>query len=178
MVARDGRTTMVYNFFALPPARAEFCAAALEMSNRALANPPEDVLQFARDNFALLTEPFFTFFDRYERYQQLSAEWDAKYGDRYGPSQPGWVAVQEARANGIAVPRAGESDPATTMTNPRGSMTVTDAATGDEVPVVPVDERVLSQPVTQPLPKDANETEAEGESGADKAPADPGARLR
>jgi hypothetical protein len=165
MVARDGRTTMVYNFFALPPARSEFCTAALEMANRALANPPTDALQFARDNFAQLTEPFYTFFDAYERYQQASAEWDARFGDLYGPSQPGWVAVQQARANGIPVPRAGESDPSTTITNPRGAMVVTDPETGERVPVVPVDERVLSQPITQPLPADANEREQRGGDG-------------
>ncbi|QIQ88187.1 MAG: hypothetical protein G9473_09010 [Erythrobacter sp.] len=162
MVARDGQTTMVYNFFALPPARTEFCAAALEMANRALASPPKDALGFARENFDQLTEPFYTFFDRYERYQRLSAEWDAKYGALYGPSQPGWVAVQQARANGVEVPRAGESDPSTTITNPSGAMSVTDPETGEKVPVVPVDERVLSQPVTQPLPTDANERETDG----------------
>jgi hypothetical protein len=160
MVARDHQTTMVYNFFALPPARSAFCSAALELSNRALANPPQDALAFARENFGQLTEPFDVFFDEYETYQQLSAQWDAKYGERYGPSQPGWVAVQKARAGGTYVPRAGESDPSTTVANPGGTTSVTDPETGEKVPVVPVDERAVSQPVTQPLPKDANERDA------------------
>jgi len=182
MVARDGRTTMVYNFFALPPARSEFCASALEMANRALANPPEGALQFARDNFDQLVDPFYSFFDQYERYQHLSAEWDAKYGALYGPSQPGWVAVEEARANGVYVPRAGESDPSTTIANPRGSMTVTDPETGEKVPVVPVDERTISQPVVEPIPTNANERDR-GDEGSAGDPSEspqpaPGARLR
>jgi hypothetical protein len=173
MVARDGQTTMVYNFFALPPARSGFCAAALEMAQRALANPPQDALQFARDNFQQLLDPFETFFTEYERYQRASAQWDAKYGDLYGPSQPGWVAVQRARENGVPVPRVGVSDPSQTVAEPRGEMFVTDPDTGERIPVVPVDEGSLSQPVTQPLPKDANEREKTGGSDDEAASGSP-----
>lgn len=146
MVARDGLTTRVYNFFALPAARAGFCRAALDMSNRALAAPPADPLTFARDSFGGLLQPFETFFDEYEAYQRASAEWDAKWGAQYGPSQPGWVAVQQARASGLPVPG---------VANLTGQgvavQTVTDPETGVAVPVVPVNENVTSQPVVQPL---------------------------
>jgi hypothetical protein len=98
IVARDGYTTKVYNFFSLPPARSGFCNAALDMSKRALASPPKDPLAFARANFDGLLAPFDQFFTEYEAYQVASAEWDAKYGAKYGPSQPGWVAVQQARS--------------------------------------------------------------------------------
>jgi len=138
IVARDGYTTQVYNFFAQPPARAGFCRAALDMANRALAAPPADPLSFARANFDGLLVPFEEFFTAYEAYQQASAEWDAKWGALYGPSQPGWVAVQEARRNGIKVPEV-------------AVRTVIDPETGVAVPVIPVNEGVISQPVVEPI---------------------------
>lgn len=145
-VARDGTVTQVYNFFALPAARAGFCRAALDMSNRALAAPPTDPLAFARANFDGLLVPFETFFDEYEDYQRASAEWDAKWGAQYGASQPGWVVVQQARASGAPLPNAG--DLAGQGVNVQ---TVIDPLTGAAVPVVPVNENVTSQPVVQPI---------------------------
>ncbi|WP_298301731.1 hypothetical protein [uncultured Erythrobacter sp.] len=155
ILEREERMTAVYNYFALPPARAGFCRAALDVSNRALAAPPSDPVAFANENFDLLTAPFEAFFSDYEQYQNLSARWDAEYGDRYGASQPGWVAVQEARRNGVVVPSA-ESDPASTLAEPTSAVgAVSDHATGADVPVVPVEENFVSQPVTQPVVSDA-----------------------
>jgi len=139
IVARDGYTTQVYNFFAEPAARAGFCRAALDMANRALAAPPTDPLAFAQGNFDGLLLPFEQFFDEYEGYQRASAEWDAKWGAQYGPSQPGWVAVQQHRAGAVA---AGQGPAA---------QTVIDPVTGLPVPVIPVNEGVTSQPVVQPI---------------------------
>lgn len=139
IVARDGYTTRVYNFFAEPAARAGFCRAALDMANRAAAAPPTDPLTFARANFAGLMAPFEQFFDEYEAYQQAAAEWDAKWGAMYGPSQPGWVAAQQARA-GLATASSGSA-----------AQAVLDPLTGLPVPVIPVNESVTAQPVVQPI---------------------------
>lgn len=146
IVARDGLVTQVYNFFALPAARSGFCRAALDMSNRALAAPPTDPKAFALANFDGLLAPFDTFFDEYEAYQRASAEWDAKWGAQYGASQPGWVAVQQARASGMPVP--GVADLSAQGVNVQ---TVIDPLTGTAVPVVPVNENVTSQAVVQPI---------------------------
>ena len=146
IVARDGAVTQVYNFFALPAARSGFCRAALDMANRAHVGPATDPLTFAKANFDGLLAPFETFFDEYEAYQRASAEWDAKWGVQYGASQPGWVAVQQARASGARVPGVADLTaqglPVTTVTDPE---------TGVAVPVVPVNENVTSQPVVQPI---------------------------
>jgi hypothetical protein len=147
IVARDGLVTQVYNFFALPAARAGFCRAALDMSNRAAVAAPTDPLTFARANFDGLLVPFETFFDEYEAYERASAEWDAKWGAQYGASQPGWVVVQQARASGMPLPNAGDLAGQGVEVK-----TVLDPETGVAVPVVPVDESVTSQPVVQPLP--------------------------
>jgi hypothetical protein len=144
IVARDGYTTRVYNFFAEPAARAGFCRATLDMANRAAAAPPADPLSFARANFSGLLQPFEQFFDEYEVYQRVSAEWDAKWGAQYGASQPGWVAVQQARAGRVTAP----AQPT--------AQSVIDPQTGLPVPVIPVREGVTAQPVVQPIaPKPA-----------------------
>jgi hypothetical protein len=139
IVARDGYTTKVYNFFAEPAARAGFCRAALDMANRALAAPPTDALAFAQSNLEGLLVPFEQFFDEYEAYQRASAEWDAKWGALYGASQPGWVAVQQHRAGLVA------------DQGPAAAQTVIDPETGLPVPVIPVNEGVTSQAVVQPI---------------------------
>ena len=144
--------TSVYNFFALPPARARFCSAALDIANRHNIAPPDNPVGFAMDNFAVLEQPFELFFQEYEQYQRDSAAWDEKYGDLFGPSQPGWVAVQAAKAEAAAVPTAGLSDPAATLASPSAPAgLVADPETGVAVPVIPVQEDVISQPVTQPV---------------------------
>jgi hypothetical protein len=153
LLAREEHMTKVYNFFALPSARAGFCSAMLDISNRLLAAPPSDPSAFALANWDNVEGAFDTFFSDYETYQRSSAEWDAKWGDLYGPSQPGWVAVQEARANGVEVPSAEDNDPTDTLANPADlAGTITDPETGAKVPVIPVDERTVSQPITEPLP--------------------------
>ena len=152
--AREEHMTAVYNYFALPPARAGFCRAALDISNRYLATPPSDPVAFATANFPVVQAPFEVFFNDYERYQQLSAQWDAQYGERYGQSQPGWVAVQEARRANVSVPSVG-GNPAATLAQPSYiTAEMPDAETGAEVPVVPVQENFVSQPVTQPVASD------------------------
>ncbi len=160
---RESHMTSVYNFFALPPARSGFCRAALDISNRASFAPPADPIAFAKDNFDIIEEPFETFFEEYEEYQRASAEWDARYGVQYGPSQPGWVAVQQARANGISIPTAGFSDPASTLAAPAGPTSlVADPATGVGVPVIPTQGDFISQPVVEPVVT----VQGEGQSAA------------
>lgn len=146
IVARDGYTTQVYNFFALPAARGGFCRAALDMANRAALTPPTDPLAFAQANFDGLLTPFDQFFVEYEAYQQASAAWDAKWGAMFGASQPGWVAVQEARASGAPAPSV-----TSLVAESPGVQTVIDPLTGVAVPVIPVTEGVISQPVVEPI---------------------------
>jgi len=153
LLAREEHMTRVYNFFSLPSARGEFCRTVLAIALEARDTPPSDPVAFALSNFDRLEVPFDRFFNAYEGYQRASAEWDARYGSLFGPSQPGWVAVQEARANGEKVPSVEDSDPGDTLSTPATvTQTVVDSETGALVPVVPVTQGVVSQPVTEPLP--------------------------
>jgi hypothetical protein len=147
VVARDAESTQVYNFFANPAARSGFCLAALDVAQRYLAAPKSVPLAFAQANFPVMLTAHEEFFNQYEAYQRASAEWDAKYGERYGPSQPGWVAVQQARASGEEVPSF------TSFAAAAVAQTVIDPDTGAAVPVIPVEPGFVSQPVVEPIAK-------------------------
>lgn len=155
--AREKTMTTVYNFFALPPARAAFCQSALGVANQAIATPKYDPAEFAAANFSAMTTPFDQFFMAYEQYQRDSAAWDVQYGQRYGASQPGYRAVQAANAaRAPMVPEAGVSDAAKTTAAPVIIVgTVTDQTTGAQIPVIPVTPGQTSVPVVQPVAKDA-----------------------
>jgi len=152
--ARESQMTMVYNYFALPPARADFCRTALGVSQQYLASQQVDPLAFALANFSALEGPFERFFVAYEQYERESAAWDARYGERYGASQPGYVAVKNAR--GYQTPQPG-SDPASLSATPLQETKVIDPDTGAQIPVAPVDETRSSVPVVQPIPNDAGD---------------------
>ena len=154
--ARETTMTTVYNYFALPPARAAFCQEALTIANQALAMPTYDPTAFAAANFSSMETPFDNFFAAYEQYQRDSAAWDVQYGPRFGASQPGYLAVQAAKARAIALPQAGVSDATqTTAAKVVETATVTDQTTGAQIPVIPVTPAQTSVPVVQPVAKDA-----------------------
>jgi hypothetical protein len=149
---RERLMTQVYNYFALPPARAEFCQAALRVATAQAAMTKPDADALAAANFVQFEMPFENFFTAYEQYQRDSAAWDERYGARYGASQPGYVAVQAARA--AMAPQVGVGDLAATTTQPvTQAGTVTDPETGASIPVVPVPQEGQAVPVVQPVPK-------------------------
>ena len=113
-----------------------------------------DAQAFALANFAALEGPFERFFVAYEQYEKDAAAWDAKYGERYGASQPGYVAVKNARAFDRPQPGA---DPSTLSAAPVAETKVIDPDTGAQIPVAPVDETRSSVPIVQPIPNDAGD---------------------
>lgn len=146
--------TVVYNYFAMPPARAEFCQAALQVAAAQAAMPKADAAALAAANFVQFEVPFENFFTAYEQYQRDSAAWDARYGARYGASQPGYVAVHGSGM--MNVPQAGVANAAATTTQPVVQAgAVTDAETGAVIPVLTVPQTEQSVPVVQPVAKDA-----------------------
>ena len=153
IMARESQMTMVYNYFALPPARSDFCRTALGVSQQYLASSSIDPIAFGLANFPTMEGPFERFFLAYEQYERDSAAWDAQYGERYGASQPGYVAVRNAR--GFA-PAPGQ-DPTLLTAQPLQETTVVDPTTGAAIPVAPVDETRSSTPIVQPIPNDAGE---------------------
>src|SRR5689334_19777070 len=53
VAAREKLMTTVYNYFALPPARAEFCQAAMQVASAAAGMPKPDGAALAAANFGL-----------------------------------------------------------------------------------------------------------------------------
>ncbi|OYX65343.1 MAG: hypothetical protein B7Y88_09210 [Sphingomonadales bacterium 32-64-17] len=144
LLARETHSTGVYNYFANPSARSEFCSVARQVASEFLASPPEDMVAFATLGLERYEQAFDRFYVAYERYEQLSAEWDRKWGAQYGPSQPGWVALYGSGGQPAAVDAA----------EPAATGYVLDPESGGELPVVPVDETSTSTPVVQPVAAD------------------------
>ena len=87
---------------------------------------------------------FQDFFRKYAQYQTDSAAWDARYGARYGASQPGYVAVHSILSPSVGTTLVNVGAPA-----PAGE--VIDAETGARIPVIPAPEGEVSTPVVQPV---------------------------
>jgi len=153
-MSREKSMTIVYNYYALPPARDQFCQVALRMASLTAATPKPDAMTLATAHFAEWEAPFENFFTAYEQYQRDSAAWDQRYGTRYGASQPGYLAVQAARA--LTIPQVGQGNPASTTLQPVGQAgIVIDPETGASIPVVPVTRGEEAVPVVQPVEQTA-----------------------
>jgi hypothetical protein len=144
--AREAFMTQVYNYFALPPARADFCNVVLGIANEFTAAPPEDANLFATSSLSRIDAVFERFFRAYEQYRIDSNAWDLRYGAQYGASQPGYVAV-----HGLTQPGVGASLSAAGA--PAPAEVVVDPDTGARIPVIPVEEGTVATPVVQPVPE-------------------------
>jgi hypothetical protein len=152
--AREALMTQVYNYFAFPPTRPGLCATGLAVANEYQATPPEDLAAFATSGLQRFESVFAQFFEEYEQYQLASAQWDMKYGARYGASQPGYVAV-----HGVAGPTIATTLPASN-TGVVGQ--VLDPETGARIPLLAPAENTVSTPIVQPVPQ-AQDQAKEGE---------------
>ena len=145
IMARETQATQLYNYFALPGARAAFCNAALATSTDFTASAPKDPADFATANLARLDAAFETFFADYDKYKIDSAAWDDKYGTRYGASQPGYVAVHGSATPSVAATLVDAG-------TPKIVGGVVDPNTGALVPVVPAPQANVQTPVVEPVP--------------------------
>ena len=147
--AREALMTQVYNYFALPPTRPALCTTALAIANEYQATPPEDIAVFATAGLQRFETVFDQFFREYENYMVASADWDLKYGARYGSSQPGYVAV-----HGAAVPTI-----ATALPDSNAAVVgeVLDPQTGARIPLLSPAEDAVSTPIVQPVPEGQNQ---------------------
>lgn len=148
--AREAYMTQVYNYFALPPARAAFCNVALQVANEFLLAQPEDPKAFAAAALPRYETAFQNFFRLYAQYQIDSGAWDARYGAQYGASQPGYVAVHSITAPTVASSLVNLNAPAT-------ATEVVDPETGARIPVIPVPDETVTTPVVQPIPEGAGQ---------------------
>jgi hypothetical protein len=145
----DGYMTQVYNYFALPPVRKNFCDASLAVAQELPTLAPADLDAFAARSLPKLEGVFTDFFGVYEKYRTELARWDSEYGPRPAPTM-------------AAVGYVNPLDPAVTV--PPGATLVATmppaapAASAASDPVIvltpqePAAEPVITLPSTQPSP--------------------------
>ena len=73
----DTAQTKLYNYLALPPVQAAFCAAATTIADEAGRTPSSDFARFATLSLPVLDAPFTNFFRDYRRYRADLAAWQA-----------------------------------------------------------------------------------------------------
>ena len=108
---RDTRMTDLYNYFALPPVRAQYCDMSLRKLNEANQVPKEALPEYAIGGLADIDNLFVSFYDAYLKYERDLADWNMKYAPKpvYTPSTnimtpPGTAAQPVAASPGAAVP--------------------------------------------------------------------------
>ncbi|MGX7896779.1 hypothetical protein [Tsuneonella sp. HG222] len=142
---REAEMTAVYNYFALPPVRNGLCNTASQIAFEYASAKPADINAFAAAGLARFEGQFQQFFTAYDQYVVDSSAWDARYGERYGSSQPGYVAVHSTGQRSIGGSLAAQQ--AATVAG--GS--VRDAETGAVIPVISLPEDTTAVPVVQPV---------------------------
>lgn len=81
---RDRLSTQLFNYFAQPPAQAEFCRRAVTLAQVVATAPSALLVTNAPAQLVTLDEPFTQFYEAFARYQVDVEAWDARYGTVYG----------------------------------------------------------------------------------------------
>jgi hypothetical protein len=79
---RDTKMTDLYNYFALPPVRAEYCDMSLRKVTEANRLPKEALAEYAIGGIKDIDGIFVRFYDAYVRYERDLADWNMKYAQR------------------------------------------------------------------------------------------------
>lgn len=145
--AREAHMTQVYNYFAMPAVIGDMCNVALQVANEASLTPIEDLSVFATASLPRFEAAYENFFRAYEQYRIGSTAWDARYGERYGYSQPGYVAIYGSAGPSVATSlAAGETSAIVSE--------VIDPETGARIPVLNLPDSATGTPVVQPVPQE------------------------
>ncbi len=109
--ARDTRMTDLYNYFALPPVRAQYCDMALRKVTEANTVPKGALPEYAIGGLADIDGVFVNFYDAYVKYERDLADWNMKYA-------PKSVYVPVPASNMTAPPAAPSAAPTGSSANP------------------------------------------------------------
>lgn len=104
--AHDAYMTRLYNYFALPSAKAGFCAAAAEVAPQAAAVAPGDFVTFAQGALPRLDAPILALYREVDAYRLAAADWDR----RYGPDAPARTELAAAAPARKPAPRLAYAD--------------------------------------------------------------------
>jgi hypothetical protein len=76
---RDSRSTELYNYFALPPIKQEFCDTALRKTQETLLLPSSALPEYSVGALVDLDGIFIRFFNAYAQYETDLAAWNQRY---------------------------------------------------------------------------------------------------
>lgn len=85
---RDSRSTDIYNYFAFPPVRDEFCNTALRKVQEALTVPTTAFPEYAIGALGDIDSIYLRFYDAYAQYERDIADWNLKYGPKPAVAAP------------------------------------------------------------------------------------------
>jgi hypothetical protein len=94
--------TQVYNYFALPPTRVEFCTAARTVANEMKAVKKGQLDAFAARSLPQLEAIYDGFFRDYDKYRGELVIWQARYGPVWARSASSATAAPSATS--VTVP--------------------------------------------------------------------------
>ena len=77
---QDSYMTQVYNYFALPPAKTDFCNVAYAIGSEITQIEPANLDTYASAALPRIEAVFEDFFRAYERYRVDLQAWDSQYG--------------------------------------------------------------------------------------------------
>lgn len=99
---RDTKTTELYNYFALPAVKANYCNTSLAKSREVSALPVkrEAFRSYAIGGLNDIDRVFLDFYDAYAQYQVDLANWNA----RYNPQSPNYGQPAALSAQSVTVP--------------------------------------------------------------------------
>lgn len=157
---QDAYMTKVYNYFALPPAKNEFCEVSFAISKEALQVVPDDLDTFAATALPRIEGVFEDFFRAYEQYRVDLQAWNSQYGASPVTTTVQGYATAMDPAAGVTTDAMGNSVPigtlGSTLTDVQGPVDEEPApgqaaiviATGD---TAPDGEPVLTLPTEGPI---------------------------
>lgn len=77
---REKTNTIVYNYFALPPAQKAFCETAVAVLTTINGKTPDGLIAYAPEALAQLEAPFQAFWEAYADYLRRLEEWRRRFG--------------------------------------------------------------------------------------------------
>jgi hypothetical protein len=104
---RDTKMTDLYNYFALPPVKQEFCDTALRKTQEGILVPLTAFPEYSMGALNDFDGIFLRFYDAYAKYQTDLADWNLKYGPP--PAPPSAPATAPAPTAGTPPKPAGGS---------------------------------------------------------------------
>ena len=103
---RDTKLTDLYNYFALPPVRAQYCDMSLRKLTEANQVPKEALAEYAMGGLTDIDTLFVNFYDAYVKYQGDLADWNMKYAPK-----PVYAPPNNIMAPPVTAPPAGVATP-------------------------------------------------------------------